>query len=128
MVIVVNKGLEFLAKYCTQSTAGQFDYLALDSGTTVEDPTTVILTTEITTAGGERAQATVSYEASYKAKWVYTWTFTGPLAIKGCGVFNGATPGSGNSDMLMCHLFAAVKNVDDGETLQLTMKLTFAAA
>jgi hypothetical protein len=27
--------------------------------------------------------------------------------------------------MLMCHAFASDKNVENGETMQLTMKLTF---
>lgn len=126
MVIVVNKGLEFLAKYCNQSTAGQFNYLALDGGVTVEDAGTTELTTEITTNGGERGIVdTAGYEASYKATFVKLFEFTDVLAIKGCGCFDGATPGAGSSNMLMCHVFAATKNVDDGESMQLTMKLAF---
>jgi hypothetical protein len=124
MVIVVNDGLEYLAKYCNQSSVGKFGWLALDGGTTVEAAGTTALTTEITTDGGARMVAdTLGYEASYKATWVGLFSFTGALAIKGCGCFNSLTPSG--SKMLMCHAFAATKNVDDGESMQLTMKLAF---
>jgi hypothetical protein len=122
MVYVVNDGLEYLARYITQSTAGYFSWLALDAGVTVEAAGTTALTSEITTNGGARALATVSYEASYKAVLQKTFTFTGTLAIKGCGAFNQLAVGG---KMLMCHAFASDKNVENGETMQLTMKLTF---
>lgn len=121
-VYVVNDGLEYLARYCTQSTVGYFAWLALGTGVTAEAAGTTALTDEITVSDGARALATVSYEASYKAVWQYTWTFANSYAIKCCGCFNQLAIGG---KMLMCHAFASTKNVDAGETLQLTMKLTF---
>lgn len=122
MVYIPNDGLEYLARYITQSTVGYYAWLALDDGTTVEAAGTTALTSEITTNGGERALATVGYEASYKATWQKTFTFTGTFTIEGCGCFNQLAVGG---KILMCHLFASVKNVESGETMQLTMKLTF---
>jgi hypothetical protein len=122
MVTVVNDGLEYLARYITQSTVGYFAWLALGTGSTAEAITDTQLATEITSGtGGARALATVSYEASYKAVWQKTFSFTGTLAIFECGVFNQLSVGG---KMLMRHVFSAVKNVESGETMQLTMKLT----
>jgi hypothetical protein len=122
MVYVVNDGLEYIARYITQSTVGYFSWLALDAGATVEAAGTTALASEIVSGtGGARKVATVSYEASYKAVWTATYSFSGNLAIKGCGVFNQLALGG---KLLMCHAFAADKNVESGETMQLTMKLT----
>lgn len=125
MVIVCNDGLEYLARYCTQQTVGYFAWLALDDGTTVEAAGTTALTSEIVAGGLERALATVSYEASYKAVWSKVFTCSVDKTVEGCGCFNQLAVGG---KMLMCHLFSTVKNVDAGETLSLTMKLTFATS
>lgn len=125
MVIVVNDGLEYLSRYCTQSTVGYFAWLALDDGTTVEAAGTTALTSEIIAGGLERALATVSYEASYKSVWYKVFTCTVAKTVEGCAVFNQLAIGG---KMLMCHKFATVKNVDAGETLALTMKLTQATS
>ncbi|MFA6335500.1 MAG: hypothetical protein WCX48_08085 [Bacteroidales bacterium] len=125
MVIVVNDGLEYIARYITQQTVGYFAWLALDDGTTVEAAGTTALTSEITSGGLERALATVSYEASYKAVWSKVFTCTVAKTVEGCGCFNQLAVGG---KMLMCHLFATTKNVDPSETLSLTMKLTVATS
>lgn len=122
LVTVVNDGLEYLARYCTQSTVGYFAWMSLGTGSTAEATDQTALVAEITDADAARALATVSYEASYKAVWQYTWTFTGSHAIYECGVFNQLALGG---KMLMRHVFSAVKNVEADESLQLTMKLTF---
>jgi len=124
MVYVPNAGLEYLARYSGQQTAGYFGWLALDDGTTVEAAGTTALTSEITTDGGERQAAVATYEASYKAVWEANYTFTGAsFTIEGCGLFDQLAVGG---DVLMVHLFAAAKNVDSGETMELIMKLQFA--
>jgi hypothetical protein len=122
-VYVVNDGLEYLARYCNQSTVGYFAWLAWDSGATVEAAGTTALTSEHTLYGLARALATVSYEASYKAVWQKTFSITGTCTAKGIGLFNQLAVGG---KMLLCHAFAADKNFENGETVQLTVKLTFA--
>lgn len=121
-VTVVNDGLEYLARYCTQSTVGYFAWMALGTGSTAEAISQTALVAEITDADAARALATVSYEASYKAVWQKTFSFTMAHAIYECGIFNQLAVGG---KMLMRHVFSAVKNVENGETMQLTMKLTF---
>lgn len=123
MVIIVNTGLEYLARHCNGSTDGSFNCLALDDGTTVEAAGTTALTSEITTGGMARVVATCTYEADYRSVWYYLWTCTVAKTAEGVGVFNSVTPAG--SKMLLCHLFATIKNVDAGGTLAVTVKLTF---
>ena len=132
MATLVNKGLEMTARVLNGTFGGTPTfaaptYMALGSNATAENVTDTALNTEITTDGGARASATVAYEASYKSTWVHTFNFTGTLAINECGIFDGATPGAGNSNMLMRHVFAAPKNVINGDSLQLTIKDTQSA-
>ena len=132
MATLVDKGLEMMARVLNGTFGGTPTfaaptYMALGSGVTAESTSDTALVTEITTDGGERAVATVGYEASYKSTWVKTFNFTGTLAINECGIFDGATPGAGNSNMLMRHKFAATKNVINGDSLQLTIKETMSA-
>jgi len=130
MVTLTNKGLQGLARIVNAIFGGTpaytaFDHMALGSGSTAENVADTELVTEITTNGGARAASTEGYEADYKSTWVHTYNFTGALAIDECGIFDGATPGAANSNILMRHVFAATKNVINGDSLQLTMKLTF---
>jgi hypothetical protein len=53
------------------------------------------------------------------AQFVKTFSFTGTLAINECGVFDAATTGV----MLMRHKFTSTKNVEDGDSLELTIKM-----
>ena len=123
MATLVNAGLTLLAKLAngTDSVA-PVTYVALGSGTTAEANDQTTLVTEITTNGGARAAATCAYEADYKATWAKTFSFSGDLAINECGLFNGDPAGT----MLMRHKFSATKNVGDGDSLQLTLKMTVA--
>lgn len=128
MVTVVNDGLEYQARYTNQSTAGSWSCIAIGSGSTAESTSQTALVTEITTNGGARngsPATTVGYEASYKSTWVKTFTFTGNLTVRECGIFNSTTVSG--SKMLMRHVFSADKNVVDTDTLQITMKLTQSA-
>ena len=120
MVTITLKGLEMQAKYTNQSTVGSWKWIGIGLGTGSETDSSTALGSEITGTGGERATATLSYEADYKSVWTYTWTFTGALAIEECAIFDAISSGN----MLMRHKFASTKNVATDETLQLTMKLT----
>jgi hypothetical protein len=128
MVYVPDTGLVNIPKYTTQSTVGKFAWLALDHGVTVEAAGTTALTDEVTLYGGERMLGTVSYEADYKAVIQGTFSFTGigagiAYALKGCGWFDQLAVGGNPVEV---HAFIADKNVEDDESLQLTMKLAFA--
>ncbi|OQB10545.1 MAG: hypothetical protein BWY21_00304 [Parcubacteria group bacterium ADurb.Bin216] len=123
MATIVNAGLTEVAKLIVGADSPvAFTYIALGSGTTAEANDQTALVTEITTNGGERASATASYEADYKGKLVKTFSFTGPLSVNEVGVFNDASAG----DMLLRHKFASTKAVENGDTLEVTVKTTVA--
>lgn len=68
--LIVNKGLEIMAKRVGANTSDPFDTIAIGTGTTGAANGDTTLETEYT-----RAAATTSeYEASYK--WIYEKTFT----------------------------------------------------
>jgi len=120
--VVTNAGLVEVAKLCCGEAADAFTYVALGTGGNTPAAGDTALQTEITTNGGQRVVAdTHAYEASYKAKWVEEFTFSGSLAILECGVFNAASSG----DMLIHHVFAATINVVSTDTLTLTITATF---
>jgi hypothetical protein len=127
MVKVTNAGLTALAKLTNNTdTPNHFTYMALGTGSGAEAAGDTTLGTEIVTNGGERAAATCSYEADYKAKWVHTFTFTGDLAVREMGILNDDGDPAGT--LLLRHVWAAVKNVANEETMQITVKLAFAEA
>lgn len=129
MATIVNKGLEGIARIANGILGGSpaysyFEHLAIGTDNTAESTSDDELGAEITTGGGARASSTVGYEADYKSTWVHTWSFTSGFTITECGIFDGATPGAANSNMLMRHVFAASKSVGNGDQLQLTCKMT----
>lgn len=124
MATVVNKGLEMIAKLVGGVSTDKMQYVALGSGTTAEANDQTGLVTEITTNGGARAAGTCSYDADYKFKVVKTFTFTGDLAINEIGIFDAASSGN----MLLRGKLSAAKNVGEGDSLQVTVTVTFARA
>jgi len=126
MATLVDDGLAYIPRIMGGISTDLFKYVALDKGETVEGNDKTALVDEIVTAdavGGARKVAdTVEYEADNKLKLIVSWTFTGSVTIKGCGIFDLVTEEGGH--MLMIHAFSAAKNVDEGDTLQLTLKYT----
>jgi hypothetical protein len=122
MVSITNIGLEYLARYVGQQTSGHFGWLGLDGGTTVEAVGTTALTSEITAADALRTVATPTYETN-TAVWQVNWSFTTSHSIYGFGLFDQLAVGG---HLLMVHLFSAVKNVVNGDSMQLTAKLVYA--
>jgi len=120
MVTITTVGMEYQARFTNGSTAGAWKWFALGTGSAVESAASTTLDAEITTGGGERALADLSYEASYKSVWHYIWTFSAPFGIWECGIFDQLSVGG---HMLMRHKFPAIKNVAALETLEVTMKL-----
>jgi len=121
--LVTDVGLEFIAKLINGVVTDFFEYMAIGTGTTGPANGDTALEAEITTGGGARASSTTSYEASYKAKWINTFNFTATFAVTEEGILDAATAGN----LLARHVFA-VKNVENGDSIEFTHKLTVSRA
>ena len=121
--LVVNKGLEWISKLINGVETNFFEYIAIGTGTTGPAAGDTTLETEITTGGGERASSTTSYEASYKAKWIQTFNFTATFAVTEAGILDSAAAGN-----LLCRNTFTAKNVEDGDSLEITYKLTISTS
>ena len=126
MATLVNDGLAYIPRIMGGLSTDYFKYVALGTDATAEANADTALINEIITAdavGGVRKVAdTVEYEADYKLNLVISWTFTGTVGINEVGIFDLVTEEGGH--MLMRHVFAATKNVESSDTLQLTLKYT----
>jgi len=82
---IVNAGLERVAKMLNNVDGTYFRALAIGTGTTSPTNSDVALETEFT-----RATATLSYEASYKAKFTKTFDFGSGVSedITEAGIFD----------------------------------------
>ena len=123
MATLVNSGLEQKARLIGGITGGDpFQWIALGTDDTAVANDDTALGIEITTVGGERKLAgTIEYEADYKCKWIVTFNFTGTLGINEVGLFDQLVLGG---VMLMRHVWATTKNVENGDTLQITIRET----
>lgn len=121
--LVVNAGLTWLAKLVNGTETNFFEYIAIGTGTTAPAAGDTTLEAEITTGGGERASATTSYEADYKAKWVHTFNFTATFAVTEAGILDSAVGGN-----LLCRNTFTAKNVENGDSLEITYKLTISTS
>ncbi len=126
MTVFTNDGLEYDAKlFCGVSTS-PFKYVALGSGTGAEDVTNTALTTEIAASGLSRAEGTPSYEATYISVVTCTHTATADgLQVWEVGLFDTAVTGG---KMAIRKKFASAKNLDTGEKITNTFKVTKARA
>jgi hypothetical protein len=115
---IVNTGLERVAKLLNGVSSTYFRAIAVGTGITGAASGDTELGTEVT-----RAEAVLTYEASYKAKFVYTFTFGGDYAITEAGLFDSAT--ASGSVMLNRTTFAA-KNVSTTVDLIATVTITVA--
>jgi hypothetical protein len=116
--LIVNTGLERVAKLLNGVSSTYFRAIGVGTGTTGALVGNTALETEVT-----RATATLSYEASYKAKFEYTFTFGGSYAITEAGIFDSATVSG--SVMLNRTTFTA-KNVSTVIDLVVTVTVTAA--
>lgn len=115
---IVNTGLERVAKLLNGVSSTYFRAIAVGTGTTGAASGDTALETEVT-----RSAATLTYEASYKAKFVYTFSFGGDYAITEAGLFDSAT--ASGSVMLNRTTFTA-KNVSTTVQLIVTATITVA--
>ncbi len=90
--------------------------MAVGTGTTAESSAHTALVTEV-----DREAATVTYEAPYKTVWSASFSFVASHSLREVGIFDAA------NNMLMRHLWSVVRGVDNGDTAQVTLKMTAAA-
>lgn len=88
-----NNGLEETAKLINGVSSNPFKYIAIGSGSNAENEEDSELQTEITTNGGQRTEATCSYEEGNKAKWEVLFNFTGEVTVREVGIFNASENG-----------------------------------
>lgn len=119
MATFVDTGLEGVAKLTNGVSVDPFTVIALGSGTTAEATDQTALVTELTTNGLAKATATCGYEATGKATWVHTFTSTADSqVINEIAILNTAAA------MMMRHKYASAKNLDDTESITVTVTFT----
>jgi len=116
MSTLMNVGKAAIAKRLNGvDSIDPFLYIAIGSGSTAEAATQTALVAEITTNGGARALATLSYVANYIARWTHIFEFTGNVILREVAVFNAISGGI----MLLRHVYAADKEYIDDESVEL---------
>ena len=123
--VLCNSAKEQIARGLNdQTTLIPYTWMALGTGSTAPAATDTALETETSATGLARAAATSSYEASYKSKWVHSFTTTsgGTIGINEWGIHNKAAAEA--NDILLHGVFASTKNIENNETLQLTITAT----
>lgn len=100
--LIVNDGLERVAKLLNGVSSTYFRAIAIGTGTTSATNSDTALETEYT-----RALATLSYEADYKAKFTKTFAFASGVSedITEAGIFDSET--ASGSTMLARTTFTA---------------------
>jgi len=118
--LIVNDGLERVAKLLNGVSSTYFRAIGIGTGTTSATNSDTSLETEYT-----RALATLSYEADYKAKFSKTFSFGSGVAedITEAGIFDSATVSG--STMLARTTFTA-KSVSVDIDLIITATITIA--
>ena len=119
---IVNDGLERVARLINGNSSTYFRALAIGTGATAVTNTDVALQTEVA-----RASATLTYEASYKAKFAHTFVFASGVThtITEAGIFDSAIVSG--SKMLARTTFAG-KEVSIDVDLIVTATITVARA
>lgn len=110
--MITNAGRVYVAKklYNDASSANAYNYIQIGTGTT--SPT--VSDTQLQTYYAEGV-GTTAYEANYKMRISYLFSFTETVSITESGIFNDAQVSGPN--MLARQTFAA-KNMANGETLE----------
>jgi len=124
--VVVDVGFTEVAGLFCSDVAGSytaFDYIGVGTGTTAATYTDTALETEITDSGLARAASTgtlvTETVANDTAQFVHQFSVTDTQAVTESAVFNDASTGT-----MLCHQTFSAINVADGDTLQITWKVT----
>ena len=125
---LMNLGFKEVAGLFNTDQAGSytaFDYIAVGTGTTAATATDTTLETEETENGLTRAAGTGTSETTNvtddTAQFLKSFSVTGSVAVTESAVLNASSAGT----MLCRQTFSAI-NVADGDTLQITWKVTVA--
>lgn len=125
---LMNLGFTEVAGLFCSDQAGShtaFDYIAVGTGTTAATATQTALITEITNSGMTRATTTGTLVqvnvANDTAQFVKSFSVTGSAAVTESGVLNAASDG-----VMLCRQTFSAINVANGDTLQITWKVTVA--
>ena len=126
--LITNAGLAVMAsRFNGADSEAAVTYIALGTGATAANVTDTTLVTEISTGGGSRAAATASRQTTTvtndTSRLLKTFSFTSSFAVTESGIFNAASSG----DMAARQVFSAI-NVSNGDSLQVTWDIDFAAA
>jgi len=108
--LIVDKGKEIVAKLINGVHTKPFKYIQIGTGTA--SPTASDTALQSYYAEGE---ATVSYEADFKCKWAYTFTFNESVSITEAGLFDDSHSASPN--MLARQTFSA-RDMQAGQSLE----------
>jgi len=120
--LIVNDGLERVAKLINGVSSTDFSYIGIGTGSTSPTNSDTALEAEITK---EQADDTGgSYEADYKAIFEKTFTFGSgeSYAITEAGVFDG----SGSASTMLDRFTFSAKNVDSDTDLYVKITITVA--
>lgn len=125
---LMNLGFKEVAGLFNTDQAGSytaFDYIAVGTGTTAATATDTTLETEVTNLGLTRAAGTgtsvTTNVTDDTAQFLKSFTVTGAAAVTESGVLNAASTGT-----LLCRQTFSAINVANGDTLQITWKVTVA--
>lgn len=123
---VVNVGFTEVAGLFCSDVSGSytaFDYIGVGTGITAATATNTQLVAEITDSGLARAASTGTLTdvnvTNDTAQFVHQFSVTASQAVTESAVFNAGAAGS----MLCRQTFSAI-NVSNGDTLQITWKVT----
>ena len=123
--LVVNSGLQFIAKLINAVSVLPFKFMAVGTDSTGEDPAQTTLIAEVTTPSNmDRIEGTCTYVADYTAKISAQFTNNsgGNITLKEAGLFNTAVTGG---QMISRKVFAD-KVMAVSETLQIDWSLSVA--
>jgi len=125
---LMNLGFKEVAGLFCSDQAGSytaFDYIAVGTGTTAATATDTTLETEETENGLTRAASTGTLVTvnvtDDTAQFLKSFSCSGSVAVTESGVLNASSAGT-----LLCHQTFSAINVADGDTLQITWKVTVA--
>lgn len=122
--LIVNPGLQFMAKLLNGVSVAPFKYMAVGTDATVADPTDDALYAESVISGLARLEATCAYEASYIADLQANFVNneSGDIDLEEAGIFDTASSGG---NMLCRKVFASTKTLGSGEAVTIDWKITF---
>ena len=119
---VTNTGKAEIAGLINEQTSIGFKWLALDASSTAAAASDTALASEITSPSLNRAAATCSRVTTSvtndTAQALHTWNSTATQTVYGVGLFDSSSNG-----VMASRVTFAAKNLESGDTLQVTHKL-----